>query len=154
MKSFWKDSKGSAPIWAAFLILILFTVSAVVYSAVMIYAKYQTCETEVQRAATVTVDKNMENANVRDLVLDVPAESAVESFYVNMTETGFVLEGGCWNRYKNDQLIFSLEDMAVDVEDKTVSISAVLAIPLPWDIGGMDKVRIPLNVRSSVLYIE
>lgn len=154
MKRFWKDSKGSAPIWAAFLILILFTVSAVVYSAVMIYAKYQTCETEVQRAATVTVDKNMENANVRDLILDVPAESAVESFYVNMTETGWVLEDGYWNRYKNDQLIYSLEDMTVDVEDKTVSISAVLAISLPWDIGGMGKVRIPLNVRSSVLYIE
>ena len=154
MKQFWKDSKGSAPIWAAFLILILFTVSAVVYSGVMIYAKYQTCETEVQRAATVTVDKNMENANVRDLVLDVPAESAVESFYVNMTETGWVLEDRCWSRYKNDQLIYSLEDMAVDVEDKTVSISAVLAIPLPWDIGGIGKVRIPLNVRSSVLYIE
>lgn len=154
MKRFWKDSKGSAPIWAVFLILILFTVSAVVYSGVMIYAKYQTCETEVQRAATVTVDKNMENANVRDLILDVPAESAVESFYVNMTETGWVLEDGCWSRYKNDQLIYSLEDMTVDAEDKTVSISAMLAISLPWDIGGMGKVRIPLNVRSSVLYIE
>jgi hypothetical protein len=96
MKRFWKDRKGSTPIWAAFLILILFTVSAVVYSAVMIYAKSQACETEVQRAATVTVDKNMENANVRDLILDVPAESAVESFYVNMTETvgigGWMLE--------------------------------------------------------------
>jgi archaellum component FlaF (FlaF/FlaG flagellin family) len=154
MKRFWKDSKGNAPIWAAFLILILFTVSAVVYSGVIIYAKYQTCETEVQRAATVTVDKNMKNTNVRDLVLDVPAESAVESFYVNMTETGWVLEDGCWTRYKNDQLIYSLEDMAVDIEDKTVSISAVLAVSLPWDIGGMGKVRIPLNVRSSVLYIE
>lgn len=154
MKRFWKDSKGSAPIWAAFLILILFTVSAVVYSGVMIYAKYQTCETEVQRAATVTVDKNMENANVRDLVLDVPAESAIESFYANMTETGWVLEDGCLDRYENDRLIYSLEDMSIDVEDKTVSISAVLAISLPWDIGGMGKVRIPLNVRSSVLYIE
>jgi hypothetical protein len=154
MKHFIKDNTGSALIWTIFLILILITLSVVVYSGVTVYAKYQTCETEVQRAATVTVDKNMENANVRDLVLDVPAELAVESFYVNMTETGWVLEDGYWNRYKNDRLIYSLEDMTVDVEDKTVSISAVLAISLPWDIGGMGKVRIPLNVRSSVLYIE
>ncbi|MGI5848908.1 MAG: hypothetical protein ACOX8Q_02375 [Christensenellales bacterium] len=154
MKYFIKDNAGSALIWTIFLILILITLSVVVYSGVTVYAKYQSCEIEVQRAATVTVDKNMDNAHVRDLVLDVPAESAVVSFYTNMTETGFVLEGGCWNRYEEDLLIYSLEDMTVDVENKTVSISATLAIALPWDIGGMVEVSIPLNVRSSVLYIE
>lgn len=154
MKHFIKDNTGSALIWTIFLILILITLSVVVYSGVTVYAKYQSCETEVQRAATVTVDKNMENANVRDLILDVPAESAVESFYSNMIDTGFILEGGNWNRYKNDRPIYSLEDMTVDVENKTVSINATLAIPLPWDIGGMSEVSIPLNVRSSVLYIE
>lgn len=154
MKHFIKDNTGSALIWTVFLILILITLSVVAYSGVTVYAKYQSCETEVQRAATVTVDKNMDNAHVRDLVLDVPAESAVMSFYTNMTETGFVLEGEYWNRYESDRLIYSLEDMTVDVENKTVSINATLAIPLPWDIGGMSVVSIPLNVRSSVLYIE
>jgi hypothetical protein len=154
MKHFIKDNTGSALIWTIFLTLILITLSVVIYSGVTVYAKYQSCETEVQRAATVTVDKNMDNAHVRDLVLDVPAESAVESFYSNMAETGFVLEGGCWNRYENDRLIYSLEDMAVDVENKTVRINSTLAIPLPWDIGSMSEVSIPLNVRSSVLYIE
>jgi len=154
MKHFIKDNAGSALIWTIFLILIFITLSVVVYSGVTVYAKYQSCENEVQRAATVTVDKSMINANVRDLMLDVPAESAVESFYTNMTETGWILEGGCWNRYEEDQLICSLEDMAVDVENKTVSINATLSITLPWDIGGMGEVNIPLNVRSSVLYIE
>ncbi len=154
MKHFIKDNTGSAIIWTIFLILILITLSVVVYSCVTVYAKYQSCETEVQRAATVTVDKNMDNAHVRDLVLDVPAESAVESFYTNMTDTGFVLEDGYWNRYENGRLIYSLEDMAVNVENKTVSINATLAILLPWDIGGMVEISIPLNVRSSVLYIE
>lgn len=154
MKRFWKDNTGSAPIWAAFLILILFTLSVVVYSGVMIYAKYQACETEVQRAATITIDKSMDNAHVRDLMLDVPAESAAESFNANLTETGWMLEGDCWNRYENERLIYSIEDMTLDIEGSTMKITAVLAILLPWEIGDIGKVRIPINVRSSVLYIE
>ncbi len=154
MKRFWKDESGSALIWVVFLILILITLSAVVYAGVTVYAKYQNCETEVQRAQTVTVDKNMLNANVRDLILDVPADSAEESFYASLTELGWTLEDGCWNRYENEKTVFSLEDMCVVVDGKTMSISATMIIPLPWEIGDIGKVSIPLNVRASVLYIE
>ena len=154
MKRFWKDNAGSALIWSVFLILILMTLSTVVYAGAIVYAKYQTCETEVQRAATVTVDKNMLNANVRDLMLDVPVESAEKSFFVCLTETGWTLESGCWNRYEGGKLIYSLEDMTVEVEGKSMSISATMAIPLPWDIGDLSIVRISMNVRSSVLYID
>ena len=154
MTRFWKDDTGSAPIWAAFLILILFTLSVVVYSGVMIYAKYQTCETEVQRAATITIDKSMDNAHVRDLMLDVPADSATQSFYANLIEAGWMQEDECWNRYEDGKLIYSIEGMTLDIEDSTMKITAMLSIPLPWEIGDIGKVRIPLNVRSSVLYIE
>ena len=101
MKRFCKDDTGSALIWMVFLILIIISLFAVAYSGVTVYAKYQSCETEVQRAATVTVDKSMLNANVRDLILDVPAESAEGSFYASLTEIGWTLEDGCWNRYKD-----------------------------------------------------
>ena len=154
MKRFWKDESGSALIWMIFLILILITLFAVAYAGVTVYAKYQTCETEVQRAATVTVDKNMLNANVRDLILDMPTESAEESFYASLTETGWTLEDGCWNRYEGEKSVYSLKNMSVVVDRKTVSISASMVIPLPWEIGDIGKVSIPINVRSSVLYIE
>ncbi len=154
MKRFWKDDTGSALIWMVILILILITLSAVAYAGVTVYAKYQTCETEIQRAATVTVDKNMLNANVRDLILDVPTESAEESFYASLTETGWALEDECWNRYEDGKSVYSLEDIFVTVDGKTVSISATMVIPLPWEIGAVGKVSIPMNVRSSVLYIE
>ena len=154
MKRFWKDDSGSALLWMVFLILILITLSAVSYAGVTVYAKYQTCETEVQRAATVTVDRNMLNTNVRDLILDVPAESAEESFYASLTETGWTLEDGCWNRYEGEKSVYSLEDMSVAIDGKTVSISAMMVIPLPWEIGDIGKVSIPMKVRSSVLYIE
>ena len=154
MKRFCKEDTGSALIWMVFLILILITLSAVAYAGVTVYAKYQACETEVQRAATVTVDKNMLNANVRDLLLDIPAEYAEDSFYASLTEAGWILENGCWNRYEDGKSVYSLEDMSVDVDGKTLSISATMAIPLPWDIGDLSIIRLPINVRSSVLYID
>ena len=154
MKRFWKEDTGSALIWMVFLILILITLCAVTYAGVTVYTKYQTCEAEVQRAAIVTVDKNMLNANVRDLILDVPAESAEESFYVSLTEVGWTLEDRYWNRYEDGKTVYSLEDMSVAVDGKTVSINATMVIPLPWEIGEIGKVSIPMNVRSSVLYIE
>jgi hypothetical protein len=154
MKRFWKEDTGSALIWMVFLILILITLSAVVYAGVTVYTKYQACETEVQRAATVTVDKNMLNANVRDLILDVPAESAEESFYASLIEVGWKQEDECWNRYEVDKAVYSLEDISVVVDSKTMSISATMVIPLPWEIGDIGKVNIPMKVRTSVLYIE
>jgi len=154
MKRFWKEESGSALIWMFFLILILITLSAMVYAGVTVYAKYQACETEVQRAATVTVDKNMLNANVRDLILDVPVESAEESFFASLVEMGWTLENGCWNRYEDGKTVYKLEDMSVDVDGKTVNISATMVIPLPWEMGDIGKVSIPMKVRSSVLYIE
>lgn len=154
MKHFFKDNTGSALIWSIFIILILMTMSAVVYAGMTVYSKYQDCESKLQRAAFITVDKNMLNANVRDLILDVPTEAAEDSFYAGLTEAGWTLENGCWNRYENGKSVYSLEDMSVDVDGKTVRISATMAIPLPWNIGDLSLIRLPINVRSSVLYIN
>lgn len=154
MKHFWKDNTGSALIWAVFLMLILMTLFAVVYAGVTVYTKYQACETEIQRTATATVNRNMLNSNVRDLILDVPTELAEEAFYAHLIETGWTLEAGCWNRHEDEKLVYSLEDMEVTIDGKTMSISAMLVIPLPWDIGDLSKVRTHMNVRSSVLYID
>lgn len=154
MKHFWKGNTGSALIWSVFIIVILMTLSAVVFAGMTVYSKYQDCETEVQRASIITVDTNMLNANVRDLILDVPAEYAEDSFYASLTEAGWTLENGCWNRYEDGKSIYSLEDMSVDVDGKTLSISATMAISLPWDIGDLSIVRLLINVRSSVLYID
>ena len=71
MKRFLKDQKGSALLVSLFIILILFTLSFTIYSAVSVCSRYQMCENELQRAAIITVDKSMENANVRDVVLDM-----------------------------------------------------------------------------------
>ncbi len=154
MRRFVKDTRGSAIIWTLFLILILFTLAFVVYTGVMVHAKYQTCETELQRAATVTVDTGLLNANVRDLQLDVQADTAQSLLEENLTDAGWTLEDGSWVKYNGDKLIYALEDMQTSTQEKTLRIDATFAMPSPWTVGGVTEICIPMTVLSSVLYID
>jgi hypothetical protein len=151
---FMKEQSGSAVLWSLFMILMLCTLSVVIYSAVTVYANYQAAEAELQRAATVSADISMENANVHDLVLDVPAISAAEAFCANLTGAGWVKEDDGWVRYDGDKKLYSLEDMQVEITDMTMRIDATFAMPLPWEIGDIGYVRIPMRIRTSILYVD
>ena len=152
--SFIKDKRGSAILWTLFLVLILFTLSFVVYTGTTMYAKYQACETELERAALVTVDAGLLNANVRDLQLDIPADVAQSLLENNQTEAGWALEDGRWVKYDGDKLICALEDARLLVQEKTLRLDAMFVMPAPWAMGGVTEIRIPMTVLSSVLYIE
>jgi len=154
MKRFMKEQNGNAVLWALFTILILCILSAVVYSAVTVYVNYQAAEAELQRAATMSADTSMENANVRDLVLDVPVESATESFYANLTEAGWVKEDNVWARYDGDEALYGLENMQVEITDMSMRIDATFEMPLLWEIGDMGNVRIPMQIQASILYVD
>lgn len=154
IRRFMKSRDGSALIWTLFLILMLFTLTFVVYTGVMVYAKYQSCETELQRASTVTVDGSMINANVRDLSLDIPADTAQVLLEENLTEAGWAQEDGSWVKRDSGKLIYALEDAQISAEGKTLRIDAVFAMPSPWTVGGIYEIRIAMTVLSSVLYIE
>ena len=152
--SFIKDTRGSAIIWTLFLILILFTLAFLLYTGITVYAKYQTCETELQRAATVAVDTGLINANVRDLQLDVQADTAQSLLESNLTDAGWTQEDGIWVKYNGDKLIYALEDMQASVQEKTLRIDATLVMLSPWTVNGISEIRIHMMVLSSVLYID
>jgi len=120
MRRFLQDTRGSAILWTLFLILILFMLSFVVYTGTTLYAKYQTCETELERAALVTVDAGLLNANVRDLQLDIPADVAQSLLENNLTEAGWTHEDGRLVKYDGDKLIYALEDARLSVQEKTL----------------------------------
>jgi hypothetical protein len=153
MRRFLQDTRGSAILWTLFLILILFMLTFVVYTGTTVYAKYQTCETELERAAFVTVDAGLLNANVRDLQLNVPADDAQSLLEDNLTDAGWAREDGRWVKY-DDKLIFALEDAQLSVQEKTLRLDATFVMPSPWVAGGVTEIRIPMTVLSSVLYIE
>ena len=154
MKRFLREQDGSSPLWAVFIILALCVLSVVVYSCVTVYAKYQTAEDELQRAATVTVDSAMENSNVRDMVLDVPAEPAEATFRDNMIASGWIQEDGDWVKRPGGKLMCCLENMQIEISDKTMHINAVFVMPLPWAIGGIGVVSVPMQMWTSILYVN
>lgn len=152
MRRFLKDTRGSAILWTLFLIITLFTLSAVIYTCVMVYAKYQTCETELQRAITVTVDAGLVNENVRDLQLYV-CESAQPLLEDNLTDAGWTQGDDGWIRRNDEKIIYALEDIYISVEGKTLCIEATFVMLSPWELGSMTEIRIPMTVLSSALYI-
>jgi hypothetical protein len=154
MRRFLQDTRGSAILWTLFLIIILFMLTFVVYTGTTVYAKYQTCETELERAALVTVDAGLLNANVRDLQLDVPADVAQSLLENNLTEAGWAREDGRWVKYDGDKLICALEDAQLSVQEKTLRLDAMFVMPALWAMSGVMEIRIPMTVLSSVLYIE
>ena len=153
MKNLIKDKDGSAVLWSLFLILILCTLSVVVYSAVTVSANYQSAEAELQRAATMSADISMENANVRDMQLDIP-DSAETQLEDNLTVVGWVKEDNAWVRYDGDNKLYSLENMQVEIADITMQINATFVMPLLWKIGDISNIRIPMRIQASVLYVN
>lgn len=153
MRNLIKNQDGNAVLWALFAILILCILSVAVYSAVTVYSNYQTAEAELHRAATMSADSSMENANVRDMQLDIP-DSAEAQLEDNLTEAGWVNEDNDWVRYDGDEALYSLEDMQVEITDMSMQIDATFVMTLPWEIGDMSNVRIPVRIRSSILYVD
>ena len=148
-----EKENGSALIWSLFIILVLCTLSFVIYSGITVYSKYQAAETELQRVAVVSVDSSMENAYVRDMQLNIPslAESMLEE---NLICSGWVKEGEDWEKYESSKLIYSLEGMQVEVIDRLMQIDTTVTIPLPWAIGDTGCVRIPMRIRAGILYVN
>ena len=154
MMRLWKDKNGSTYLWALFILLAMVMLAVVVYNSVAVYVKYQTAETELQRAATVTVDASMQNAAVRDLMLEIPSDIAETLFFNNLRNLGYENNGSEWVRRIDGKTDYALTDLKTETDGSTLMVTAVLSLPLMWDISGMSIIRVPIQVLSSVLYIQ
>jgi hypothetical protein len=148
-----KDKNGSANLWAIFILLAMVMLTAVVYNGVTVYTKYQDAETELQRAVTVTVDGSMENSAVRDLILDVPV-AGEELLFDHLRELGYDRDGADWTKRADGKTVYTLTELSVETDGRTMKITAVLAIPLLWETDSAAVVRILIQAHASVLYIE
>jgi hypothetical protein len=155
MKQVTKDTQGSALLWPVFIALILCMLSVVAYTGATLYSTYQNAQTELERAANISVDHSLINPNVRDLLLNIPAEDATTSLEDNLAQAGYVKNGdGDWVRTESGKTYYCLKDMQVTVAGELLDITAIVSMPLPWDIGGTPVVDLPIHVQSRVLYID
>jgi hypothetical protein len=155
MKILLQDTRGNASLWAAFAAAMLFVLAVTVYTGATLYSTYQTAQTELERAANVSVDASLLNANVRDLVLDIPADSAEQKVSANLISQGFAQEeDGDWARIQDGKPRYHLNDMQITVSGKELDITATLVMPLPWATGSLSTVKLPIHVESQVLYLD
>lgn len=155
MKRLIKDTRGSTSLLAAFLAAVLCILAVVVYAGMMVYSNYQTARTDLERAAIVSIDKNMLNPNVRDLEFNIPENTALEAFESNLTLSGFELGAdGVWQRVNDQTLVYEFRELNPMVHGEWLDVTGVFVMPVPWSFGDMTEVTIPITVRSKVLYLD
>ena len=67
-----RDKRGSAYVMTAFLILLVCSLALVVYSVAITYNKYLQAQNDLERVLSVSVDEQLRNDHIRDLLVDVP----------------------------------------------------------------------------------
>ena len=155
MKRFIKDTQGSTSLLAAFLAAALCILAVVVYAGAMVYSNYQTARTDLERAAIVSIDKNMLNPNVRDLEFNIPENTALAEFENNLTLIGLDQESnGTWQRFNDQALVYEFQDLSPSVHGEWLDVTGVFVMSVLWSFGDITEVSIPITVRSKVLYLD
>jgi hypothetical protein len=96
----------------------------------------------------------MVNTNVRDLELDIPAQTAETLLEDNLTQSGWTIGDNNWIKQNEDNIVYSLNDVKISIDGKTIQVTATFVMPVPWAMGNITHVSIPMQVRESVFYVE
>ena len=154
LKRFARDNRGSANLWVAFCILIFFMLAAVLYNAHTLYSKYYAVEEELTRCASITMDSNIRNAKLRDVITDVQYQPVVSVLEQNLTDRGWTREATDWAKYENGRWAYRLTNMNTSVSGSNLHLTATVTIPLPWKMANQLTVQFPLDLYAKILYIN
>ena len=154
LKRFARDNRGSANLWVAFCVLIFFMLAAVLYNAHTLYSKYYAVEDELTRCASITMDSNIRNAKLRDVITDVQYQPVVSVLEQNLTDKGWTREATDWAKYENGRWAYRLTNMNTSVSGSNLHLTATVTIPLPWKMANQLTVQFPLDLYAKILYIN
>ena len=150
-----ENEHGNSILLSTFLLLAMMTISLVIYTVCLVYAKYQAAQVDLERAGSVSVDKSLENNNVRDLELGIPAEMTHAALEANLVNTGWEeVIPGTWAFGNGGQELYRVSGLSSAVNLGWMSTSGVWSMPLPWLTDVLPSIQIPITVKSKVLYID
>lgn len=150
----WRDQNGGAPVWVAFIILILFMLGALLYNVHALYSSYFQTRDELSRCMAVTLDANVVNPGLRDAITDVDYQSAMEALEQNLRANGWEREGSGWIKRTGDGTGRRLVDISVHLSGSNLHLTATVELPLPWMLAGRAAAHFPLELYARILYIE
>ena len=140
--------------WVIFCILIFFMLAAVLYNVHTLYSKYYAVQDELTRCASITLDSNIFNAKLRDVITDVEYQPVVDVLEQNLREKGWTQEAAGWAKYENGRWAYRLTGMSTSVSGSNLHLAATVLVPLPWKIADRLTVQFPLELYARILYIN
>lgn len=153
LRSLLHQNAGSAPLWAAFLAIILISFSLLIYTSMTLQANYRTAQTELERAASIALDVNLKNQNVRDLQTTPSIQDVQSKLILNFFSAGFTRNAeGNWQRKKGDKVLYLLEEWHLEMQGEQYILTGNLNISLPW--GPAVTVQIPFQTQVRVLFLD
>ena len=148
-----RQKTGSAPLWTIFIAIMLISFSLLIYTAMSLRNNYLQAQTELERAANVSINVNMQNQSVRDIQMKPDLMSVKASLEQNLAALGYEkLSDTNWRMKKADKTIYLLKDLQLIQDQDQIHLWGELEISLL--AGDMATVTIPIETKVQALFIE
>lgn len=148
-----KGKTGSAPLWTIFIAIILISFSLLIYTMMSLRTNYMQAQTEIERAANISIGINLQNQSVRDIQMSPDLLSVKASLEQNLSQLGYEkISEGSWRMKKADKTVYTLRNLLLVQDQDQILLSGELVIPLLT--GEMASVTIPVQTTVQAIFIE
>ncbi len=148
-----RQKTGSAPLWTIFIAILLISFSLLIYTTMSLRSNYLQAQTELERAANISIDINLQNQSVRDIQMKPDLTSVKSSLEQNLADLGYEkVSDSNWRMTKADKTIYLLKDLQLIQDQDQTQIQGELEISLL--AGDMATVTIPIETKVQALFIE
>ena len=153
LRMFVAQQSGSAVLWTAFIAIVLISFSLLIYTGMTVQTNYRQAQTELERAANISLDVNLKNPAVRDIQLGVPISSVQTKLDENLLKAGFARNiDDDWQRLKNEKAVYTLKNLQMLQQGEQYQVSGMLKMPLLW--GPETAVEIPIHANVQVIFLD
>ena len=148
-----RQKTGSAPLWTIFIAILLISFSLLIYTAMSLRSNYLQAQSELERAANVSIDINLQNQSVRDIQITPDLPHVKASLEQNLVDLGYekVSDTG-WRMKKADKTIYTLQNLNLIQNQNQISLQGELEISML--VGDMATVTIPIETKVQAIFIE
>ena len=147
------SKKGLAPVWTIVIASLLISFNLLIYTGLVLQNNFRQVQSELERAANMALDANLQNKNVRDLNMTADHALVLASLESHLNQLGFSkISDQHWQHWYQDKLHCEIFNLSFAVDDAQVTLSGILQIPLLW--GPETSVRLPFTTRTQAIFIE
>jgi hypothetical protein len=148
-----RKKTGSAPLWTIFIAIMLISFSLLIYTAMSLRNNYLQAQTELERAANISINVNVQNQSVRDIQMKPDLSSVKSSLEQNLTDVGYEkLSDSSWKMKKADKTVYTLQNLQLIQNKDQILLQGELEISLL--AGDTTTVTIPIETKVQAIFIE